>query len=135
MTFSTMYSVSLCYAECCYAECRYAKCRGATERYFTRVGSALTHKHYNSLERPVRAKRFSLLRKFLFYDRKKFYNIGTRSNGSESLSGGREPRDDGVAASSKTPESPATDSVLTADEDTCANVLNYNKLVCFQFKN
>ncbi len=87
------------------------------------------------MERPVRAKRFSLLRKFVNYVRKKFYNVGTRSNGSESLSGGRDPRDDGVAASSKTPESPATDSVLTADEDTCANVLNYNKLVRFQFKN
>ena len=40
------------------------------------------------------------------------------SKWSESVRGGREPREEGVAASSKTPESPATDSVLTPDEET-----------------
>ena len=43
--------------------------------------------------------------------------VARSSKWSESFSRGRDPSEDGVAASSKTPESPATDSVLTADDD------------------
>ncbi len=38
----------------------------------------LTHKHYTRLERLNRNKHSSLLRTFVNYGRKKFYNIGCR---------------------------------------------------------
>ncbi len=48
---------------------------GAPEICFTWVGSCLTRKHCTMLERFARDIHFSLLRKFVNYDRKKFYNI------------------------------------------------------------
>jgi hypothetical protein len=47
---------------------------GAPERCFTWVGSGLTHRHYTRLERVVREKHTSLLRKIVTIGRKKFYN-------------------------------------------------------------
>ncbi len=46
---------------------------------FPRVGSDLTRKHYTRLERLVGDKHSSLLRKFVNYDRKKFYDTVPRS--------------------------------------------------------
>ncbi len=45
---------------------------------FTIIGQApgLSCKHWTTLERPVMAKLSSLLRKFAYYGRKKFSNIG-----------------------------------------------------------
>ncbi len=40
----------------------------------------ITHKYQTRLERLTRDKCFSLLRKFVHYGRKKFYNIGPRLN-------------------------------------------------------
>jgi hypothetical protein len=49
---------------------------GAPERWsFTQVGSCLTQKHYIKLQRPPRNKHSSLLRKFVIYGCKKYYNI------------------------------------------------------------
>jgi hypothetical protein len=42
--------------------------------YLTWVGSCLTRKQYTILERLARSKHSSFLRKFVSYDRKKFYN-------------------------------------------------------------
>ncbi len=49
---------------------------------FTRIGSSLTHKHYNSLERLASDKQSSFLQTFVNYGRKEFYNIGPRVEGS-----------------------------------------------------
>ncbi len=49
---------------------------GTPERCFTLVGSGLTCKHQTRLERLSQNKHCSLLRKFVNYARKKFYNIG-----------------------------------------------------------
>ncbi len=49
---------------------------GATERWFTWVGSGLTCNHYTRMDRLARDKHSSLLRKFVNYGQKKFYNIG-----------------------------------------------------------
>jgi hypothetical protein len=43
-----------------------------------RLAPGLTHKHYTRLERLARIKHSSLLRKFVYYDRKKFYKIEPR---------------------------------------------------------
>ncbi len=51
---------------------------GAPERCFTQVVSILTHKHQTKLERSARDKHSSLLRTFVKYNHKKFYNIGPR---------------------------------------------------------
>ncbi len=48
---------------------------GGHEGYFTQVGSGLTCKHYTRLEKFASDKHSSLLRKFVNYGRKKFYNI------------------------------------------------------------
>jgi hypothetical protein len=63
--------------------------QGCHERSLPYSGAQVLHscrlqpypqtKHQTSLERLVRDKRFSLLRKGATYDRKKFYNIGPRS--------------------------------------------------------
>jgi hypothetical protein len=53
---------------------------GAPERYFTRVGSGLTHEHWTRLERPVKDKHSSLFQTFVNYVRKKFYNICLQVN-------------------------------------------------------
>jgi len=45
-------------------------------RWLTKVGSGLTCKQYIWLERLARYKHWSLLRKWINYDRKKLYNIG-----------------------------------------------------------
>ncbi len=42
------------------------------------LGPGLSYKHWTRLERLVRDKHSSLLRKFVNYDRKEFYNIGPR---------------------------------------------------------
>jgi hypothetical protein len=47
------------------------------EGCFTWVGSCLTCKHFNILERLSRDEHSCLLQKFVTYDRKKFYNIGS----------------------------------------------------------
>jgi hypothetical protein len=53
----------------------------APQRCFTSwVGSCLTCKHNTILERLVREEYFSLLRKFVTYSRKTFYNIGPRDS-------------------------------------------------------
>jgi hypothetical protein len=49
---------------------------GAPERFFNRVGSCFTNRHYTKLERLAMDKHSSLLRTFVNYGRKKFYNIG-----------------------------------------------------------
>ncbi len=41
-----------------------------------RVSSGLTNNHYTRLKRQARDKHYSLLRTFVNYGRKKFYNIG-----------------------------------------------------------
>jgi hypothetical protein len=51
---------------------------GAYPRVEHLVGSGLTRKHWTRLERLARDKRSSLLRKFVTYGRKNFYNIGPR---------------------------------------------------------
>jgi len=52
---------------------------GAPERCFTWTGSSLTRKHYTKLERIFRNKHSSLLRTFVIYEYKKFYNIEPRT--------------------------------------------------------
>ncbi len=47
----------------------------SSERDFTRVGSGLTNKHLTKLEKLAWDKHSSLLRQFVNYDCKKFYNI------------------------------------------------------------
>jgi hypothetical protein len=49
---------------------------GAPERCFTQVGSYLTQKHLNKLERFARDKHSSLLQIFINHGCKKFYIIG-----------------------------------------------------------
>ncbi len=49
------------------------------KRCSTWVGSNLTHKHYTKLEKLATNKYSSLLRRFINYSHKKFYNIETRS--------------------------------------------------------
>jgi hypothetical protein len=51
---------------------------GAPERGFTWVGSCLARKHKSIIERLAKDKHSSLLRIFVTYGRKKFYNIGPR---------------------------------------------------------
>ncbi len=55
------------------------------DKWFTRVGSNLTHKHFTKLERLSRDKRSSLLWKVVTYGCKKFYNIGTWFEGYKKL--------------------------------------------------
>jgi hypothetical protein len=56
---------------------------GAPEKFFTpgrcfsELGFGPTPKHQTRLERLARDKRSSLLRKFVNYDRKRFYNVDT----------------------------------------------------------
>jgi hypothetical protein len=45
--------------------------------YSTWVGSSLSRKHFAMLERLVAENHSSLLRTFVNYERKEFYNIGT----------------------------------------------------------
>jgi hypothetical protein len=52
---------------------------GTPERYFTKVGTGLTHKRNTRLERLAGDKHSSFLQKFVNYGCKKFYNIGLRS--------------------------------------------------------
>ncbi len=52
---------------------------GAPFRCFTWVGSGLICKHQTRLERLARDKRSNLLRKFVTYGRKKFYNIDQKT--------------------------------------------------------
>ncbi len=52
---------------------------GAPERCFICIGSSITSKYQTSLERLARDKHSSVLRKFVNYGQKKFYNIGPRS--------------------------------------------------------
>jgi hypothetical protein len=52
---------------------------GVPERCLTWVGLSLTCKYYIRLERSARDKHTSLLRSFINYGCKKFYNIGTWS--------------------------------------------------------
>jgi hypothetical protein len=49
---------------------------GAPERFFNRVGSCFTNRHWTRLERLAMDKHYSLLQKFVNYDRKKLYNLG-----------------------------------------------------------
>jgi hypothetical protein len=49
---------------------------GASKRYFTLVGSGLTHKHLTWLERLAKDKRSSLLQKIVNYGCKNFYSTG-----------------------------------------------------------
>jgi hypothetical protein len=60
---------------------------GASARCFTEVGSGLTNNHYTRLERLVRDKHSSLLRKFVNYGQKKFYNIGPRVQSHKTFLG------------------------------------------------
>jgi len=48
----------------------------ASERFINSLGLCFTNKQYTSLESVARSKDSSLLRKFVTYGRKKFYNIG-----------------------------------------------------------
>ncbi len=48
----------------------------AIQRFFNRVSSCFTNRHQTWLERLALDKHSSLLRKFVNYGRKKFYNIG-----------------------------------------------------------
>ncbi len=57
-------------------EARSLPLSGAPERWFTQVGSSLTHKYQTRLERLNRDKHSSLLQKSVSYGQKKFYNIG-----------------------------------------------------------
>jgi len=50
----------------------------APERFFNRVSSYFINKHWTKLERLARDKHSSLLRTFVNYDRKLFYNIEPR---------------------------------------------------------
>jgi hypothetical protein len=52
---------------------------GTAESCFTRVGSGLTHKHYTWLFL-ARGKHFSLLKAFVNFDSKEFYNFGPSGN-------------------------------------------------------
>ncbi len=52
---------------------------GALERSFTRVGSGLTHKIQDRLERLARDKHPSLLHQFVCYGRNKCYDTGPYS--------------------------------------------------------
>ncbi len=49
---------------------------GAPKRCFSQVGSNLTQKHLNKLERFARDKHSSLLQIFIYYGCKKLYIIG-----------------------------------------------------------
>ncbi len=51
---------------------------GSSERCFICLGSSLASKYQTRLERSASDKNSSLLRKFVNYGRKKFYNIGPR---------------------------------------------------------
>jgi hypothetical protein len=52
--------------------------RGSSFRYSTWVGYSLSHTYKARLERLVSEKHSSLLRTFVNYERKKFYNFGPR---------------------------------------------------------
>ncbi len=59
---------------------------GASERFFTQVGSGPTHKHLARLERLSSDKRSCFLQTFENYRRKKFYNLDSRSSPSQTSS-------------------------------------------------
>ena len=50
----------------------------ASKRFVNRAGSCFTNKHETKVERLVRDKHSSLLRTFVNYGHKKFYNFGSR---------------------------------------------------------
>jgi len=47
----------------------------ASERYFTQIGSVITRRHLTRLKRLATDKQSNLLRTFVNYGHKKFYNI------------------------------------------------------------
>ncbi len=51
---------------------------GAPKGFFSQVNSGLTRKHSTRQELLIREKHSSLLQTVVYYDRKKFYNIGHR---------------------------------------------------------
>ncbi len=59
--------------------------RGESERFFNRAGSCFTNKHYTKLERLARDKRSSFVRTFIYYNQKKFNNIGPWSRDNKDL--------------------------------------------------
>jgi hypothetical protein len=58
-------------------EARSLTLSGAPERCFTWVGSGITRKYYNRLERLARDKHSSLLHKFANYGQKSFITLGS----------------------------------------------------------
>jgi hypothetical protein len=53
-----------------------SKVKSFTKRGETEIVSGLTHKHWTRLEKIASDKHSSLLRTFVNYEFKKFYNIG-----------------------------------------------------------